>query len=389
MLRRIVVSIASLLLIAQVVRNAAVEAFSELQPSTAAKFWAGHPSVETSLALADIGRATRDRTPIDPKDFAMVDDAARKSPLAAEPFLVRGVQAQIAGQDLVAKQALVAAQWRDPRSLPAAYFLANYYLHNGDILGGLEETALLARLSPGAGGAAVPFVSAYAESPSNWPQMRALFRSQAGLEDPVLLMLARNARNADAILALADAAHRASNSAWLPTLLQSLVQTGEYGRARAIWMSIGHGHVGDQLVYDASFESAGPPPPFNWSLTSSTVGIAERQPGKRLHLIFFGNEDGVLARELVLLPAGSYRLQMNVVGASQHLDSLRWSVRCDNSQRPITSVQLDQAARGLQFQVPAGCPAQWIEFSGLSGDIAQQSEATITGFNLTHVGGSD
>src|SRR5690242_1940266 len=91
-LRRVVVAILALLLATQVVRNAAVGALATLHPEAAAKLWRGHPAVEISLGLAEIGRASRTRTPIAPATFALIDDAAVKSPLAPDPFLVRGVQ---------------------------------------------------------------------------------------------------------------------------------------------------------------------------------------------------------------------------------------------------------------------------------------------------------
>ena len=380
--RRLAVVLVALLLAVQVVRNSAVAALSALHPEAAAKLWPAHPSVEISLGLAQIGRASRERRPVDRHSFALIYDAAAESPLSPEPFLVRGVQTSMSGDAAAARRAFLEAQWRDPRSLPAAYFLADHYLRTGHQLQGLEQTALLARLSPSAGSAVAPFVAAYAQNRSNWPQMRALFRSQQGLEDPVLGALAADPRNADAILAVADPDHRKPDSPWLLRLLQSLVASGDYARAHAIWSSVGGG-ARDRLLYDAAFSSPEPPPPFNWTLASSTVGLAERQPGKRLHLIFYGNEDGVLASELLLLPAGTYRLQMRLVGSVVHPGSLHWSVRCDKSSEAFASVGIDQAATGgWAFEVPANCPAQWLELSGRSGDVAQQSEATITALDL-------
>ena len=385
--RRLIVIAAALLLAIQVVRNAAVVAFATLHPETAAQFWAYHPSVEISRGLAQIGLAAGARKSIDPRTFAMIEDAAVKAPLSSEPFLVRGVQAQTAGNSEAAKRAFVAAQSRDPRSLAAAYFLADYYFRSGQALPGLQETVLLARLSPGGGDAVAPFVAAYAQNPSNWGQMRALFRSQPAIEDGVLSVLARDGRNANAILAVADPAHRTPDSPWLQVLLQSLVSSGDYRQARAIWSAIGRGHAADELLYDATFSSPVPPPPFNWALTSSTVGLAERQPGKRLHVIFYGNQDGVLASELVMLPAGTYRLQMQLAGSAVHPELLRWSVRCDKSQTPLATMGVDQAAgHSWTFQVPANCSAQWLELSGRSQDIAQQSDVTVTRLSLTRVG---
>lgn len=385
--RRLIVVVVSFLLAIQVVRDAAVSALARVHPAEAANVWAGHPAVQISLVLSQIGADARSRKSIDRDTFAMITDAAVKSPLAPEPFLVEGVRAQTEGDAKAAGRAFRAAQWRDPRSLPAAYFLAQYYLRTGHALQGLEETALFARLVPRAAGAVAPFVAAYAQSRANWSQIRALFRSQAGLEDQVLVALSHDPRNADAIVALADESHRRPSSPWLPTLLKSLVASGDYARAHAIWSSIGHGNDRAQLIFDPSFSSPEPPPPFNWALRTSMVGLAEREPGGRLHAIFYGNEDGVLASELVMLPTGTYRLQMRTVGVPVHPETFNWSIRCDGAEGPLASADVSQAAaRGLMFEVPDNCPAQWLELSGRSGDIAQQGEVSLTGLSLTKIG---
>lgn len=384
--RRLIIVVVALLLAVQVVRNAAVDALSPLHPNAAARLWRGHPSVEISLGLADIGRAARERRPIDPSTFKMIDNAAVKSPLSSEPFLVRGVQAQTDGNADTAKDAFLAAQRRDPRSLPAAYFLADYYFRAHQNLEGLKQTALLARLSPNGTEAVAPFVAAYASDPRNWAEIRALFRSQPALEDGVLTALARDSRNADAILAVADASHRRPDSAWLPVLLGSLVDSGDYGRARAIWMAIGGVQASGGLIYDANFSAPQAPPPFNWTFASTSIGLAERQPGKRLHVIFYGDQDGALASELVLLPAGAYRMQMQVVGEPAHPEALSWSVRCAKSSEPFATASLAEVTRGWTFQVPADCPAQWLSLMGRSGDVSQQSDVMLGPINLTRAG---
>jgi hypothetical protein len=386
--RRLAVVVLALLLAAQVVRNSAVAALSEFHPSSAARLWAGHPTAELSLGLLEIGQASRARTRVSPASFAMIDDAARKSPLSPEPFLVHGVQARLAGDTDAARRDFVAAQWRDPRSLPAAYFLAEYYFRSGRPIEGLRQTAILARLSPGGITTVAPYVAAYAQNESNWPQIRDLFRAEPSIENDVLVALAQNAANTDAVLALADTSHRRSDSPWVPVLLHGLVDAGEYSRAKAIWAAVGGVRSASaELIHDATFDDAKAPPPFNWALTSSTVGLAERQHGKRLHAIFYGSEDGVLASELLLLPPGAYRMQFRLGPGALHPEAISWSLRCDKAQDPFAAVHVDGAAgRGWEFQVAPNCQAQWLELSGRSGDIAQQSDVTITDLRLVRVG---
>lgn len=384
---RLTIVVAALLLAVQVVRNAAVARFAPFQPAAAARLWAGHPQVEISLGMTEIAQSVRQGRDVQPATFAMIDSAAVKSPLSPEPFLVHGVQAQMAGDAQGARLAFLAAQRRDPRSVPAAYFLAEHYLRSGQLFDGLKQTALLARLLPQTTATLSPFLAAYARDRSAWPQIRALFRAENGLQDGVLMALAQDGRNADAILALADPDHRRPDSPWLPVLLRSMVAQGDYARARAVWAAVGRARASAGLLYDADFSAPGAPPPFNWSLVSSTAGLAERQPGKRLHVLFYGNQDGPLASELVLLAPGKYRLQMQLTGGLAQPEQLSWDVRCDKSSEPVASIGITEAAaRGWTFQVPENCPAQWIELTGRTGDIAQQSEATIGGLSLRREG---
>lgn len=337
-----------------------------------------------------IGTAAHLGQPVEQPVFDKIYSAASKAPLAAVPYLVRGVQAQLAGNSPSAERAFEAAEWRDPRSLPAHYFLADRYLRRGDIRRGLTQFAALARLTPNGIASVTPYVASYARDPARWPQMRALFRSEPDLQENALRALAADAHNADAILALADSAHRTARSEWLSILLASLVRDGQFGRARSIWANVTQVSNPNALVFDPSFSNDKPPPPFNWDLVSSTVGLAERQSGGRLHVIFYGQDDGALATQLLLLRPGRYRLGMQVSGAGPEARSLQWSLTCAGAKAPFAIAALDAfAARPLIFDVPAGCPAQRLSLSGSSADMPQQVDVMIGGLALTQVAAND
>jgi hypothetical protein len=386
-MRAAVAAIAALLVAVQVVRNAAVQALADAKPAEAASVWRGHPASELSLAMTDIARASRGRRPVPSSAFAAIADAADKAPLAPEPFLVRGVQAELAGDAVTAQRAFEAAQWRDPRSLPAAYFLADRYFRSGHVTRGLREVAALARLSPDGGDAAVPYVAQYAAAPANWPALRDLFRTNPSLAQRVLVALASNIQTVPAALALSNP-RETGNQQWLAVLVQTLINAGDYPKARAAWERIGGSSTAPgELIHDTDFRDATSPPPFNWQLTSSTVGLAERQKG-RLHVLFYGNEDGTLASQLLLLSPGAYRMSMRLIGDPSRAHALTWSLWCDKAAQPLTSITVDAAAaRGWQFDVPAGCSAQWLKLSGVSTDMAQQIDLSIAGLRLVRGGG--
>ena len=382
-LRAVVAIVAALLIAVQVVRNAAVSALAEARPDAAAKAWSGHPATEISVAMTEIARSSRARQPVPQWAFGMIDDAAAKSPLAPEPFLVRGVQAGLTGDTAGAQRAFEAAQWRDPRSQPAAYFLADRYFRSGNVTGGLREVAALARLSPDGGTAAVPYLAQYATNSVNWPALRGLFDKNPQLAQPVLIMLASDIKTVPAALALADASD-IGNQAWLGQVVDTLIKAGDYPRARAAWMGMaGAGATSGELLHDSGFSDSRSPPPFNWQLTSSTVGLAERQRGGRLHVLFYGDEDGTLASQLLLLPPGEYRLSFNLAGDHARAHALTWALWCDKAPQPLASITLEAAAaRGWQFQVPAGCQAQWLKLSGVSGDVPQQVDISMSALTL-------
>jgi hypothetical protein len=386
--RRIIAVVIALLMAVQIVRNAAVTQFAGAKPSLAARFWPGHPAVEISGAMTDIALAARTRRPVPASAFSTMSDAARKEPLAPEPYLVRGVQSELAGQGGIAQEAFEAAQLRDPRSLAAAYLLADRYFRAGDAERGLREVAALARLAPNGQAVVGPYLAAYATSPANWPALRRLFRANPMLADRSLVTLASNISTVPAVLALADPHEKAADALWLTPLLTTLTGAGKYSEARAIWARMTGAKLGpDQLIYDASFRDRSSPPPFNWTLNSSTVGLAERQPGGRLHVVFYGQEDGFLASEMLLLPPGTYRMSMQLLGDPARAHSLNWSIWCDKAAEAISSVTLDSvAARGWTFQVPAGCAAQLLKLSGVSSDVPQQTDLTIGALKLERAG---
>jgi hypothetical protein len=381
-IRRLLVLAVALLVAVQVVRNAAVAALADRSPAAAFKVWPTHPAAEIAVGMTEIGTAAHEQKPVGRATFEMIDDAAAKAPLEPEPFLVRGVQAELDGKRDIAARAFMAAESRDPRSLPARYFLADIFYRLGDPRRTLNEIGALSRLAPNGTQTLAPYLAAYAKDRAAWPYLRELFRSNANLADASLTALAREPAYADAVLALADRSSAAKGS-WAPTLVNSLVNAHQYGKARAVWAAASNLRLPPDLaIYDAAFSDSKAPPPFNWNLISSTVGLSEREPGGRLHVIFYGQEDGLLAGQMLVLPQGSYRLTMKVSGDPQRLRAMIWSVRCDGSTSPFASVALDTAARGWVFTVPSGCGAQWLELAGVSGEISQQTEARISGLTL-------
>ena len=101
--------------------------------------------------------------------------------------------------------------------------------------------------------------------------------------------------------------------------------------------------------------------------------------------IFSGQTGGVLARQLLLLGPGRYRLDAPA-SASQPGDAIRWQVRCaDRPAMPELAVAPARAG-GLTFAVPGDCPAQWLELIGKAADFGRQNQITVGPARLGTVG---
>jgi hypothetical protein len=383
--RRLIVAVIALLLAITIVRNAFVSALAGTDPENAARLWRDHPSVQISAGMIAIATAAYERSPVSPAVLTSFYEASRKNPLAPEPFLVRGVQAQIAGNQDLARQAFAAAKSRDPRSLPARYFLAQDDFSRGDAASGLREVVVLARLAPNGSASLAPYLATYALDRSNWPQLREVLRADPYLAEATFIALAANPANADTILALADERQRDPRKQWVTALLTNLVKGGQYQKARDVWANMSRvGPEGQAPLFDPKFSNGDAPPPFNWALTSSTVGLAERRPGGGLHVIYYGQEDGVLASQLVLLPPGRYRITMRTPGTQTNDEPLQWRLLCVGSKAEIGMVPFRTVAdRGWTFAVPSTCRAQRIELFGISSDMPQQIDVTVAELKLT------
>jgi len=372
----------ALIVAAVAVRNAAVHALADSDPAAASAFWAGHPDVQTGQAMIAIGKAAASGAPVPQEVFARLGEVAGKAPLAPESFVVAGIRADIEGDEQTAELAFLAARARDPRSIPARYFLAQHYLRANDVRG-LQQVADLTRLSPGGADSIAPYLAEFAKQQAAQAPMRRIFADNPELRNAVLTTLASNAANAPLVLRLGGIG-QAEDKPWIATLLRSLVDAGEFSQAKLVWVrAAGLPPTAGLGLYDSNFDEPKAPPPFNWELVSSSTGLAERS-NHRLHVIYYGERDGILARQLIVLGPGLYRL-VAPASSGANDDRLWWSVRCakGTTGEPLSAASVKHGQ--LDFAVGGDCPAVWLELSARSSDIGGNSDVNIGPAKLAKV----
>lgn len=386
--RTLIVVSAAALLAFTVIRVAAVEAFARKDPGRAAAIWPNHPAVVLESGLAEVGETAAAGKVVDEALITKLVSAATKAPLAPEPFLVRGVEAQLAGDQSLALRAFLAARQRNPRAVAPRYFLADLYLNAGQTGPGLTEISALARLVPQSLPQVAPYLAAYAKQPRAAPQVKAMLASHPQLELALLSELSADSANAKLVTYLWSGRGGDDARPWQGRLLSGLVEAGRFNEARAVWARFTGISAEQDRLFDPDF-AARAVPPFGWTLASGPSGIAEPQGGGRLHALFYGRDDLTLASQLLTLPPGSYKLSMEVSGTSPTSKSLSWTMKCLPGANPIASIQLNRSGAALApVTIAAGsCPAQLLELTGTAPEFPEQAEVTIGRLQIQREGG--
>lgn len=353
--------------------------------------FSGHPDALIDGAMRDIGSSAAKGGMVPESARVAMIRAARRAPLAAQPFLVSGTIAQIAGDGARAEQLFLAARLRDPRGAAARYFLADRFLRTGRIQAGLVEMAVLARLSERASEPLGPALAAYARTAGAIPELQQFFRGSPRNRELTLDILSQDPANAGLVLALAPPlpVRRVPPANWQVNVVQAQITAGNYDAAKDIWQKLnGVGSIG--LLYDPQFRDRTASPPFNWSLTLGNAGVAEASASGGLEVIYYGRDDAAFASQMVRLAPGSYRLAMRI-SAPLTTGGLAWAVSCAaGPKQKLLQLALSSARANIvaaNFTVPsADCPIQNVELRGQPIDSPDTAQVTITGLELVPAG---
>ena len=361
-----------------VVRDAVLRSSLPDDPREAVLVWPAHPATVIADGMARIGQAASRHHPVEDSLTDPIIGAARRAPLAIEPFLVAGVKQQTIGNDARAGQLFLAAEQRDPRAVAPHLFLSAHYSKVGQVGRSLSELGKLIHLVPGSAGEIAPKIAASMQKTSGPAMMRELVAESPELRSDIMAALATDARNLDLVLSLRTGA---SSSDWQPVMIQSLVSAGKYDRALALWTDtnkVGILRPQRPLLFDPDFRRK-LAPPFGWTLADASItsGVVEPAESRGLHVISYGRDAFTLASQTLLLSPGNYVFNQNTDSASGNISLLIWQVSCIGSQQKLGQMALVRGQASAQLSVPNNCPAQRLELLATLGDLPETLDATL------------
>lgn len=289
-------------------------------------------------------------TPSTPERLALARAALANSPVATAALTYLAADARRAGRKDRADRLLslaAATGWHDETSQRQLY---NAAISSGDAARALVHADALLRQ-----GLARQELFAQFDRGMEIPSFRkAMLKVLATSPDwPRDYLAEHGARLSDAALeaALAARATRPGGveRAIVAPIAAALINAGRPAAAAIAWRRAGGADgLGAGTLAWSSEAALETPGPFDWQLATGY----RAEPGAEGALLAEGSQPGETARRLLALPPGQWR----IAAATGDAAGWRWAVACgEEAPYPARDLATDN-----RFEVPAGCPVQWL-----------------------------
>lgn len=352
-------------------------------------------SDDTVFRSAAIELVTGSRR-LTPARVAQIKAAASRHPLAAEPFSLLGADAMARGDTRRGEMLLIEARRRNPRDRLARLSLLEFYLKTNQITAATTELTVLTRLVNRAGDLVVPLLAQLAENAGARSAVAAALRGDP-LLDAVLDRLTETHAAPAVVLDLAKGRQPDTPGmrapAWQAAVVNEMIAAGDGLQARALWAKFNNvPATAGGGVFNPKFQRMAATPPFNWDLTSSSLGAAEIKRRGGLMVEYYGRDSGDLATQTLLLAPGTYELRVTLEGNADGQGSrLGWKLDCVGGKTPLLEIPLKgikYAPKTLlaTFTVPAGCAAQTLSLEGVAQEFPTNQSLEVSEVRIDKAG---
>jgi len=348
-------------------------------PDTAVQLGTGGAAARAALANREVQPGGATARLADARDLAV--RALAREPVSVPAVRALGTAAALGGDLTRANRLFGYAEQLSRRDLTTQLWLIEEQVRRGDVRGALVHYDRALRTSRPARSILFPVLATAASDPDITASLsRIMARRVAWGPDFLAVMAETPDASPDALGRLLIAARLRPDMPGemvpLGAALARLIAAGHYEQGYAAYRRA-VGARAPEPVRDGGFEAAGVLPPFDWSLADETDLSASREPkqdGSGLELVLRATDgrSGDLARQLLLLAPGTYRLGVTASGAaSDSVIRAAVVVACagagggERLRLPLSATS--RARLHGDFTIPAGCRAQWLTITAPSG----------------------
>lgn len=336
--------------------------------------------VRPYIAEASQLMAGEPRTESPEKLVALAQDILRRAPLSAAPFILASDARAAEGDPDEARDLALVALQRDPRNARLQVQLANDAALRGNLAEALNHLSVLMRIDVRNGGAYLGSMARIAGASNgpglierelaDTPRWGARLVNLLTPHHPDLAFLSRLVRifpeERDGYVSrlVRERGARAAHAEWAGMLAASDQSTAA------------------DTPFNPTFDpELAASPPFNWRVSKAS---AELNKNEGLYASYEGRGKVVLVEQLMILPAGTYRLSVEAsVSSRPRGGSLAWTLRCSAGPSDLIHLTLNDTSYGLTnfqaaFEVPlAGCDNQYLRLVGEPAEFTTGATAEI------------
>lgn len=319
--------------------------------------------------------------------------AAEREPVNVAAVRTLGIIADLDRRPNEARRYFLYAERLSRRDLPTQLWLIEDNVRRNQVEGALRHYDRALRASRGTRGALLPVLVRASGDPSviepltrlvsgrpPWWPMFADQLVREGRSMPGLFRVSRGLRLDPGI---------EEERQLLARFLGRLADAGDFGSAYSLYAQAREPGGMSELLRDGGFEASGPYlPPFDWQLTDEPDLAAIRRPseirrGTSLALEANNGRGGDVARQLLALPPGRYRISLLAGGEGVPSSRPMLSVRCAGEGQQLMRLELPSDAEtgtrtGAEFRVAsAECRYQWLAISARSETDGSDARAWV------------
>lgn len=309
--------------------------------------------------------------------------ALRREGLALDAITTLGLDAQTQGEERLARRYLSLAQHLSRRNLAIQLWAIEDAVSRGNIAEAVVNYDIALRTNRDARKILFPILAAAIADPKIADAMTRTLATNPYWAPDFIFFLAKEGADPEAAARLFDrlaTAHVSIAPEARTVLVENLIAKRDFDGAWASYVK-DHPTADRRRSRDPHFTNdQGSRSSFDWQLLgdAGSISIERGSVGNVLSFSVPTGSGGLLARQMQLLPPGSYSLRSVHSGSDEPASArLTWSLSCWDG-RSLTNMPLLGSQHGtketaIRFTVPPGCNVQWLSL------IAPPSDGNIRG----------
>lgn len=326
-------------------------------------------------------------TTIDKARLNRADRAARyalqREPLALDAITTLGFDAQTQGNERLARRYLSLAQHMSRRDLAIQLWAIEDSVSRGNVAEAVANYDIALRTKRDARKILYPVLASAIADAGVADAMTRTLATRPYWAPDFIFFLAKEGTDPEAAARLFDrlaAAHVAIAPEARTVLVENLISKGDFEHAWASYLK-DHPTADRRQSRDPHFTNdQDSRSSFDWQLLgdAGSTSIERGSTGNVLSFSIPTGSGGLLARQMQLLPPGSYLLRSVHSGIDGSASNRPiWDLSCRDGRMighmPLAGSEQGENATAARLTVPAGCSVQWLSL------IAPPSDGNIRG----------